>query len=236
MKDQIVEVCRRLDQRRYVANHDGNVSVRLPTGDFLVTPTSFAKADVTRDDLLLVNGKGEVLQGRHKVFSEIFWHFAIYRVRPDVRAIVHGHPPTASGFGLARREIGTPGLPEAIVSLGPKIGNTDFLSPLDPELKKTGGRFDAEFERALKQSDACVVPGNGVWAVGNDVMHAYLRLELVEQVALQHLASLQLGVDPKLSEDLVSALVAKRPVPVLKNPQAELIEFIVRDELDKGII
>src|SRR5262245_46753245 len=105
-KSQIVLACHRLAQRGLVANHDGNITLKLDKGCFLATPTSFAKADVTVEDLLLLDAQGKVLEGKHKVFSEISWHLSIYRVRPDVRSIIHGHPSTASGFGIAGKEVG----------------------------------------------------------------------------------------------------------------------------------
>jgi L-fuculose-phosphate aldolase len=220
LKTQIVDVCQRLDQRQFVANHDGNVSIRLPNGHYLATPTSFAKADIKEGDILLLDEKGAVIEGKHKVFSEMAWHRSIYRVRPDVTCIVHGHPVTASGYGLANREIGLPSLPEAIVSLGRHILTTGFLSPLDPSVNQEGGAFDLEFSRALAQSDACVVPGNGVWAVGQNVLQAYLRLELVEHIARQHKAAQELGGLKPLPGNLVEELLKKRPQPKLSESTA----------------
>jgi L-fuculose-phosphate aldolase len=210
-KRQVAVTCQRLSQKGFVANHDGNVTLKLPDGRFLATPTSFSKFDVTEDDLLVLDSSGKVLEGKHKVFSEVSWHLAIYRIRPDISCVVHAHPPTASGFGLAGQEIGVPGLPEAIVSLGRHILTTGFLSPLDKAASLAGGLFDLEFSRALGESDACVVPGNGVWAVGDDPLQAYLRVELVEQIARQHLVAHQLGGVRRLSSELVAELLKKRP-------------------------
>lgn len=246
-KRQIVIACQRLFERGLVANHDGNISFRTQDGSLLATPTSFSKADITEEDILHLDQAGKVLQGRHKVFSEISWHLAIYRVRPDVDCIVHGHPPTASGFGLAGQEIGTPGLPEAIVSLGRHILTTGFLSPLDPSVNRAGGAFDLEFARALAESDAFIVPGNGVWAVGQNPLQTYLRLELVEQIAKQHLVAHQLGGVRRLSPELVNELLKKRPgykgpvsqamAPLPNNPSAlpdlEQLKSVVRAELSQ---
>ena len=243
VKSVIVDVCQRLDARAFVANHDGNVSVRLSEDRFLATPTSFAKRDIKENDLLLVDFAGKVLEGPHRVFSEWVWHQAIYGARPDAQAVVHAHPPVASGFGLARRELGTPCLPEAIVSLGRHISNIDFYSPLDPALAQSGSRFENDIAAALADSDAFIAPGNGVWAVGRGadaVLQAYLRLELVEQVARQHEAALSLGGPKPLDADLVEALLKKRP-RVQSGAQApspaapldlEALKDIVRQELD----
>ena len=138
--------------------------------------------------------RAKIVAGRHKVFSEISWHLAIYRVRPDVGCVVHAHPPTAGGFALAGREIGIPALPEAIVSLGRAILNTKLISPLDPDLGKkrracgfgTASRFERE-RRVLGSRKRRLGRRPG------DVMQTYYRLELVEQIARQHYAAETLG-------------------------------------------
>lgn len=231
MKNQISEVCRRLHDRGLVANHDGNVTLKLADGRFLATPTSFSKLDVTEEDLLLLDPTGKVIEGRHKVFSEISWHLSIFRVRPDINCIVHAHPPTASAFGLAGQSIGTPALPEAIVSLGRSILTTAFLSPIDKSATEPGGLFDKEFSKALQESDACVVPGNGAWVVGLEPMQAYLRMELVEHVAKQHLAAQHIGTLQRLDDALVAELLKKRPQPQ-STPDA-ILKNLVRDEIQK---
>jgi len=209
---KIVDVCRRLDQKGFVANHDGNVTFKLSENLILATPTGFSKADVRLEDILLVDFKGQVVEGRHKVFSEIAWHLAIYDIRPDIQCIVHAHPPVASGLALAGKAIGTPSVPEAIVSLGRSIELSRFLKPSgDPNLQ-------SEMSRCLGQSDAVIAPGNGVWTVGSEPLQTYLRLELVEQIARMHaVAALFGGVQP-LEPQLVEELLKKRPSPKSGSP------------------
>ena len=95
-KRQIIDVCRRMDKRQFVANHDGNVSVRLNENCFVVTPTSFAKKNVNIEDLLIIDLDGKILEGKHRVFSEWKWHRAIYLNLPDATSVSHGHPPAAA--------------------------------------------------------------------------------------------------------------------------------------------
>ena len=213
LKSAMAEACHRLWARRLVANHDGNITYRLGDGRFLATPTSFSKKDVSENDLLVIDDSGTVVNGSHKIFSEVHIHLAIYRARPDIRCVVHGHPPIASAFGLARREIGTPVMPEAIVSLGRSILNSAFYSPSDPLIKKPGSGFELEMKRVFAQSDAFVMPGNGAWSVGSEIFQTYLRLELLEHMAEQHLAAEQLGQVHPLATALVDELVAKRAKP-----------------------
>ena len=77
--------------RGWVANHDGNVSIRLPEGRYLATPTAVGKAEVTAELLVVVDGAGKLVQGKAKPFSEMGLHLQVYRARPDVKAVVHAH-------------------------------------------------------------------------------------------------------------------------------------------------
>ena len=150
---ELVSACHILYNRGLVANHDGNITVKLRDGSLLATPTSFSKGDVAENDLLRLDSKGKVIKGNHKVFSEISWHLAVYRARPDVNCIVHAHPVTASGYALAGRDLGVPALPEAIVSLGRMVLSTGFVSPLD-SVFEAGGIFEQEVKRVTTDSDA----------------------------------------------------------------------------------
>jgi L-fuculose-phosphate aldolase len=222
---EIIKACKLLSERSFVANHDGNISCKTAQNELLITPSSFAKRDIKEDDLIKIDLLGNVLSGKHKVPSEMIWHLAIYRVRPDISSIVHGHPVTASAFGLTTKELGTPALPEAIVSLGRSIKTLKFFSPLDSEMmNKKDSMFELELGRVLKESDVFIAAGNGAWSVGDTVMQTYLRLELVEQVAKQHHLALQLGEIQAIPEALVSQLLLKRP-------KKNALKDLVREEI-----
>ena len=199
LKKQIVDCSQRMWLRGLVANHDGNITYKISESQFLATPTSFSKKDVTEDDLLLVDNQGKVIEGKHKVFSEMAFHYLIYKQRPDITCVVHGHPTTAGGIALAGGEIGTPSIPEAIVSLGRGIYSAEFNSP--------------KLNSILMESDVFLVPGNGAWAVGQNILQTYLRLELVEQVAQAHATAKIYGGAKPLPRDQVEELLKKRQTP-----------------------
>lgn len=166
-----------LHKSGYVANHDGNVSCRMPDGKrFLATPTAMSKRLIEAHDLVTVDIEGKILAGRRKIFSEWHLHAACYKARPDVRAVVHAHPVTATAFGLARRSLGVFAMPEPIVSLGKEVPLISYALP-------KASSQDAEIERALKSSNAMLIAGNGVLTVGADLEQAFLRTELVEHYA-----------------------------------------------------
>ena len=100
-REEIVRYGRMLHDRGFVAAMDGNLSVRLPNDRILVTPTCLSKGAMRPADMVIVDPDGQRVAGRRNVTSEIGMHLLIYRMRPDVQAIVHAHPPTATGFAAA---------------------------------------------------------------------------------------------------------------------------------------
>jgi L-fuculose-phosphate aldolase len=163
-----------LYERGWVANHDGNVSVRSGDG-FLITPTAVSKRLCTPESLVLCGADGRPV-GRGRPPSEVALHVGAFRVRPGVGAIVHAHPPYASAFALARRPLGPVAMPEVVVSLGAEIPLVPLLLPKDPAAADVIGE-------AVLGADALLLTGNGVLTVGEDLEQAFLRMELVEHYA-----------------------------------------------------
>ncbi len=185
----VAEAARHLHAAGWVANHDGNVSVRLADKKrFMATPTATSKRVVEAHDVITVDVEGKVLSGRKKLFGEWHLHAACYKARADVCAVIHAHPPHATAFGVARKPLGPPPLPEMVVSLGANVPLIDYAPPKSP------GQ-DAALMKALTDGDADVVilAANGVVAVGVDLEQALLRVELVEHWAKILVASAPLG-------------------------------------------
>ena len=195
----------------WVANHDGNLSVRVDEDRFVCTPTSFSKIDVTHDDLVVINGQGQKTAGRRRAFSELNLHLAIYRLRPKVQAVVHSHAPFASAFAVAQRSIPHPFMPEAVVSLGDQIPLVPLATPGQDALEA--------MTPFIEMCDALIVTGNGVWSWGPSIELAYLRMELVEHLA--HIAhrTMALGGVKKLPTTLTHTLLQKRHKAGLRCPR-----------------
>ena len=100
-RDEIVRFGKMLHQTGLVAATDGNLSVRLENGNVLSTPTLMSKGMMEAGDLVTVDPRGNKVGGSRGVSSEIAMHLLIYRLRPDVGAVVHAHPPTATGYAAA---------------------------------------------------------------------------------------------------------------------------------------
>jgi ribulose-5-phosphate 4-epimerase/fuculose-1-phosphate aldolase len=101
LRADIVEVGRRLYARGYTASNDGNISVRLDEGRLLMTPTGVCKGFMSPEMMCITDLDGRKLQGDRSPSSEIQMHLEVYRSRPDAVAVVHAHPPIATGFAVA---------------------------------------------------------------------------------------------------------------------------------------
>lgn len=202
MRDEIVLVCRRLYERGLVAGPDGNVSVRQDDGAILVTPSGLSKVDVTPDDLVVVTLDGRVRDGRHAPSSELLMHLRIYQRRPDVGAVVHAHPPAATGFAVAGEAFMAPVLPEVILQLGEV--------PLVPYATPGSAQLADAFEPFLATHDGFLMANHGATTIGPSLVTAHQRMESLEHAARILLAARALGTVNELSAADVQSLRATR--------------------------
>jgi L-fuculose-phosphate aldolase len=198
---EIVKYSQKLDQKGFGANHDGNISVKFDDV-LLATPTAVSKGNITTDLIITLDKNGNKIDGIGKPFSEIKLHLVAYRVRPEVNAVVHAHPPFATARGLLNLPI-KPAIPEAIVSIGDIVPVVAFAMPGAKE-------NDSIVANALAAVDVFIMPGNGVFAVGDCVEQAYLRLELVEHLAKIDYYARSMGVPVTLTNEDVANLMEKR--------------------------
>ncbi|HET9887715.1 MAG TPA: class II aldolase/adducin family protein, partial [bacterium] len=175
IKQDIVRICGHLDTRQYVGGRDGNVSARISESTILITPAGMRKGDIQAADLLVIDRSGKRIEGRGQPSTETGMHVNIYDARPDVRAIVHAHPPAATGFAAAGRGITGCVLPEVIVGLG-EVPVVPYALPGTEEVFTT-------LAPILPGHDAFLLANHGVVTVGTDVELAYQRMETVEQSA-----------------------------------------------------
>ena len=198
----IVEFGQRLHARGFVAATDGNLSARLDDNRLLITPTCMSKGMMRPADLVVVDLDGNPLAGRRKVSSEIGMHLMIYRLRPDVRGIVHAHPPTATGFAASGVGLSRPLVCEVVVGLG-SIPLARYGTPGTPELT------DA-LEPLIPAHDAILMANHGVVTFGATLENAYMKMETVEHFAKISLVTHLLGHEQPLGEKEVEKLVAAR--------------------------
>ncbi len=186
----------------FVAGMDGNLSCRLDRDRILVTPTAMSKGMMRGSDLVIVDLEGRKLAGRRDVSSEIAMHLLIYRLRPDVRGVVHAHPPTATGFAASGMALNRPLVCELVVGLG-CIPLARYGTPGTHELS------DA-LEPLVPQYDAILMANHGVVAYGEDLHQAYMKMETVEHFARIALVAHVLGHEQPLNDEEVTKLVEAR--------------------------
>jgi len=201
-REQIVRYGRMLHERGFVAATDGNLSVRLDENHILATPTCMSKGGMRTSDLVIVDQNGRLLSGKRRVSSEIAMHLLIYRLRPDVRGIVHAHPTTATGFAAAGVPLNQPLVCEVVIGLG-SIPLAKYGTPGTPELT------DA-LEPLVPQYDAILMSNHGVVTYGTDLDQAYMKMETVEHFARIALVTHQLGHQQPLGAAEVEKLVVVR--------------------------
>ena len=197
--------CRHLAARGLLAGQDGNLSVRLGPDRVLVTPSGLIKALVTPADMVLVDGRGRKRAGRRNPTSELDLHLRILRVRPDVAAVVHAHPPTATGFALAGEGFETFALTELIFQVG-RVPLVPYGTPGTVEL---GDRV----EPYLSGHDALLLANHGAVTMGATLDAAWIRMESLEHAARMMFVARTLGRVTELDAAAVAALLARRPAP-----------------------
>lgn len=188
-RQNIVEVGRMVYAKGWVAANDGNISIRLDQNRILATPTGVSKGMMQPDDLIICDLNGDKIEGRRERTSEIAMHTTVYKLRPDVQAVVHAHPPVSTGFAVAGKALNLAILPEVVIGLG-CVPLAEYGLPGTPAL--TDGMLPY-----IPKYDALLMANHGAVCYGEDVFKAYFKMETLEHVARITLVAEMLG-GPKL--------------------------------------
>jgi L-fuculose-phosphate aldolase len=201
IRGEVASTAQALHGRGWVANHDGNVSMR-DGQNFAATPTATSKRLITERNVVAVNSQGAVI-GAGKIFGEIGLHLAVYERRPDVNCVVHAHPPSATAIACSGNNlISTPFIAEAVVSLGAHIPLLPYSSP--------GVAARTALAPWCELVDAVILGNHGVITWGSDAEQALLRMELLEHLANIALAAVPLGGVKYLPDSSILELLASR--------------------------
>jgi L-fuculose-phosphate aldolase len=153
-------------------------------------------------DLVIVDLEGKRVAGHRNVTSEIGMHLLIYGMRPDVQAIVHAHPPTATGFAAAGMPLTEPLVCEVVMGLG-CIPLARYGTPGTSELAQT-------LEPYVPSYDAILMSNHGVVTYGDTIEHAYMKMETVEHFAQIALVTHLLGQQQPLKQVEIEKLMLAR--------------------------
>jgi L-fuculose-phosphate aldolase len=194
--------CRQLAGRGLIAGQDGNIAVRLGPDRVLVTPAGLIKALLTARDMVEVDLQGRRRRGRHNPTSELDLHLRILRLRPDVGAVVHAHPPVATGFAVAGLSFEAFVLPELILQCG-RVPLVPYGTPGTPEI---GDRLEPH----LVGHDAWLLANHGAVTVAPTLDAAWIRMESLEHAARIIATARALGHVTELSRAAGLHLEAQR--------------------------
>jgi len=181
----LVRFSRWLYRKGFTPGTSGNLSVRLEDGSILATPTGCSKNLLRVDDMVTVDLDGQQISGTRKVTSEIGMHLAVYRARRDIKAVVHAHPPIATGFACAGRALDEPLCAEAIMTLGPV--------PLAPYATTGTDALPESLAHLIPGHSAILMANHGAVTYGDGLLDAFLKMETVEHFAHICLVAHQLG-------------------------------------------
>ncbi|MDI6854590.1 MAG: class II aldolase/adducin family protein [Deltaproteobacteria bacterium] len=208
LRENLVRVCRMLHHKNLIAAMDGNVSVKCGDG-LLTTPSGVNKGFLEEDHLILVDWNGRVVEGGGQPTSEMAMHLAVYRLRPEVEAVVHAHPPVATAFSIAGISLEDFVLPEVVMTMG-VIPTVSYATPTTAEVPES-------IRTLVLKHDALILERHGALTVGRDLMEAYNKMEKLEHAALIIFSALQLGRVKRLPPREVEKLLHLKIIQKLQS-------------------
>lgn len=223
LREEMIQVCRLLYQKNLIAAVDGNVSARLGDSYLLTTPSGLCKGLMRPEDLVVTDLNGQlapeevVPRNGLKPSAELRLHLEIYRQRPDVKAVVHAHPPITTALTVAGVSLAPCVLPETLVTLG-TILTTEYATP-------TSEQVPVVVRELIRSHDALVLDRHGAVTVGKSLLDAYAKMEKVENTAVVIATARLLGQVKTLPVEEVRRLSARRSEHLgqpYKGPDCEL--------------
>jgi L-fuculose-phosphate aldolase len=210
LRADIVEIGRRMYARGYTASNDGNISVRLGADRLLMTPKSVCKGFMTPDMMCITDLDGGKLHGERDPSSEMLMHLEVYRHRRDVQAVVHAHPPIATGFAVAGIPLTRAVLAEVLTTLG-SIPIAEYATPSTRELPDAVRKY-------ITAHDGMLLANHGALTVGADLYSAYYKMETIEHFAKISLVARLLGRENLIAREEVERLQELRGTYGIKAP------------------
>lgn len=175
LRNSICEIGKLCYARGYIVAADGNISGRLADGTIIVTPTGAMKGFLSPENLAKVDMQGKPVDNGPRASSEIGIHLVSYQERPEMKAVLHCHPPHAVAMTIAGIDLQTPIIPEIIVTIG-GIPTAPYGTPGTPELPES-------IRKIVKCSDTLVMQNHGSVTLGTNLLDAYKKLDMLEHTA-----------------------------------------------------
>jgi L-fuculose-phosphate aldolase len=202
-RDQIITIIDRIYKRGMTTTSGGNISILDDSGDIWVTPSAVDKGSLKASDIICMKKDGTII-GKHKPSSEFPFHKAIYEKRPDLKSVIHAHPPALVSFSIVRKIPNTNIISQARHICGP-IGYASYKVPGSEAL---GEVIAKEFEKGYK---AIIMENHGTVLAGTDLVDAFERFEALEFCARTIIYGSQIGKPNYLSDAQIDAFEAQVP-------------------------
>ncbi len=214
IKQEICDIGDRLYKKGFAAANDGNISYRISDNEVICTPTMVTKGFMKPEDLCLVDMQGNQLDGRRKRTSEVMLHLAIMKERPEIKSVVHCHPPHATAFGVAREPVPQCVLPEVEIFIG-DVPITKYAIPGGQEFADTILPF-------VHQANVIILGNHGVVSFDATVEKAYWWTEILDAYCRILMLAKGLGRINYFSEPETKALLELKQKWGYKDPRAEM--------------
>jgi L-fuculose-phosphate aldolase len=214
IKHEICEIGDRIYKKGFAAANDGNISFRVSEKEVVCTPTQICKGYMKPDDLCVVDMEGNQIAGHRKRTSEIKLHIAIMKERPEVRSVVHCHPPHATAFGIAREPVPQCILPEVEVFLG-DVPITQYATPGGQEFASTILPF-------VHKTNIIILANHGTVSYGETVERAYWWTEILDAYCRMLMLARGLGRVNYFTEPEARALLDLKQQWGFQDPRNEM--------------
>ncbi len=214
IKKEICAIGDRIYKKNFAAANDGNISFRMGPNEIVCTPTGISKGFMKPEDLCIVDGEGNQIAGHRKATSEIKLHIAIMKARPEVKSVVHCHPPHATAFGIAREPVPMCVLPEVEIFLG-EVPIARYDTPGSQNFADTILPF-------VNKSNVVILANHGTVSWGETVERAYWWTEVLDAYCRMLMLARGLGRISYFTEPEAEALLDLKAQWGMKDPRHEL--------------
>ncbi len=212
--DQLVMIMARIYAYGMTTTSGGNISIKDENGDIWITPSGIDKGNLTRADIMQIKPDGTVI-GPHTPSVEFPIHSNIYKLRPDLHAIVHAHPPVLVAFSLVRQVPDMQLIPGASLVCG-KVALAKYDIPGSEGL---GNNIAEKFAEGY---NTVLMENHGIICGAGDLYHAFMVFETVTSSSKIELDALKLGTPRRLTDAQI-ALDSSKAHPPLDAFEAKVV-------------
>lgn len=209
-------VCKRLADRMYVTSQGGNLSIKLEENLLLISPTCVCKSDVSNMDVVFIDLEGNIVEGTRKPTGETPMYLNFYRDRPDIKSVIHCHPPYTNTFAIIKGNnwLMRPVFPETVAEVGPV--------PLVPYAEPLTQKLADNFNPFVKKYNAFLMENHGLTILSTTDIYRTLQLvDILEVTAISILQALAVGEVKELTREDVQNLentMKTRNLPMIGAP------------------